>query len=158
MYRGKVLKGLIFLSVMGALFAITFYQRGSSATEWTLRLLWGVGILFTLVGPGRNAATVARWARDGLLANASVTECHLGKWYKHAEVRGRRVVHHPLKGDFSEEFAIVAPWAADVISSSTVTVLVAPDERETWGTLGPGDAGHLPRRMLNTLRAGSART
>lgn len=83
MYRGKVFRGLISLSMMGALFAITFYQRGSAATEWGLRLLWGFGIVFTLFGPARNASTVARWARDGLLANASLTECHLGKWYKH---------------------------------------------------------------------------
>ena len=136
MYRGKVIKGLILLSATVAAFAVTFYQRGGPAGIWFLRLLWGSAILVWLFGPARNAPTVRRWVRDGVLANASVTDCHLGKSYKHPEVRGRRAVHHPLRGDFHDEFGIVAPWAEEVATGSTLDVLVAPEERRTWLTLG----------------------
>jgi hypothetical protein len=137
MYRGKLLPLVLLVGVGTALFVITFFQPGDAITIWLLRLFLGAGTLFFLFAPGLMGVKAARWVRDGLTAQAEVTEAHVGlDRRKRREVRGRRIVHHPALGDFHDEFAIVAPWAEDVSRMSALDVLVAPTERETWVTLG----------------------
>lgn len=137
MYRGKVVRILALESVIVAGFVITFYQGGGPAASWALRIFFVGAFGLFLFGPGRNTFTVARWVREGLPARADVNEAHLGvgEW-KRPAVRGRRVIHHPALGDFRDEFAVVAPWAGSVTSGSELVVLVAPNRRESWLTLG----------------------
>jgi hypothetical protein len=137
MYRGKVFKMTLLLSVITALFVITFYQPGGPVTLWILRIfLVGAFLLFSL-GPAWGTPIVARWVREGLVASADVNEAHLGvDDSKAPAARGRRVVHHPVLGDFHDRFVIVAPWAGSVTAGSELSVLVAPTKRETWLTLG----------------------
>jgi hypothetical protein len=137
MYRGKVGKLVLLDGAAAALFVITFYQHGSPAAGWGLRILWLSCFLLFLLGPGLQARPVARLARDGLVATADVDEAHHGvSRFNRPEVRGRRTVHHPELGDFRDEFAAVGPWAPSVVAGSKLEVLVAPDARKTWLTLG----------------------
>jgi hypothetical protein len=137
MYRGKVFKITLLLSVISALFVITFYQPGGPVTIWILRIFCVGAFLLFLLGPASGTPIVVRWVREGLVASAEVTEAHLGvDDSKAPAARGRRVVHHPVLGDFHDRFAIVAPWADCVTAGSELGVLVAPTERESWLTLG----------------------
>jgi hypothetical protein len=136
-YRGKVFKMLAMLSVITTLFVITFYQPGGPVALWILRIFCVGGFLLFSVGIAWGTPIVARWVRDGLVASADVDEAHHGvDDSKAPAVRGRRVVHHPVLGDFHDQFAVVAPWAGAVTAGSELSVLVAPDKRETWLTLG----------------------
>ena len=144
-YRGKVFKILLLLSVITALFVITFYQPGGPVALWILRIFCIVAFLVFSLGPAWGTPIVARWVREGLVASADVSETHHGvDESKAPAVRGRRVVHHPVLGDFHDEFVIVAPWAGSVTAGSGLSVLVAPDERETWLTLGSPTAATSP--------------
>ena len=137
MYRGKLLKLALLDGGAAALFAITFYQRGSPASIWGLRLLWSSIFLLFLLGPGLQGRPVARLARDGLVTTADVGEAHHGmSRFNRPVVRGRRIVHHPALGDFRDEFALEGPWTPSVAAGSRLEVLVAPDEQKTWWTLG----------------------
>jgi hypothetical protein len=136
-YRGKVLRIALLDGIAAAMFVITFYQRGSTASIWGLRIFGLFAFLLFLLGPGLLVQPAVRWARDALVATADVDEAHHGVGdFKRPEVRGRRIVHHPALGDFRDEFAAVGPWAPSVVAGSTLEVLVAPDERRTWLTLG----------------------
>jgi hypothetical protein len=137
MYRGKLLKLALLDGAAAALFVITFYQRGSAASIWGLRIFWLFAFLLFLIGPWLAGRPVARWARDALVATADVEEAHHGlSRFNRPEVRGRRIVHHPELGDFRDEFTTVGPWAPSVVAGSKLEVLVAPDERRSWLTLG----------------------
>src|SRR5919108_793982 len=137
MYRGKVLRILLLESVIVPGFVITFYESGGPGATWALRIFFVGAFGLFLFGPGRNTFTVARWVRNGLPARADVNEAHLGVGdWKRPAVRGHRVVHHPMLGDFRDEFVVVAPWARSVTKGSELVVLVAPNERESWLTLG----------------------
>jgi hypothetical protein len=57
-------------------------------------------------------------------------------------------VHHPVLGDFHDQFLVVAPWAGHVAAGSQLSVLVAPTERETWLTLGLERETSTPRPAL----------
>jgi hypothetical protein len=120
-----------------ALFAITFFQSGSPLTLWFLRFFTGGGALFFLLAPAHEGIMIGRWVRDGLLASADVLEIHLGADGDGSDSgHGRRVVHHPVLGDFRDAFSVVAPWIRSITPGATLQVLVAPGERETWMTLG----------------------
>src|SRR4051794_23514222 len=101
MYTGKLVMMLAFAGLGAGLFVITFFQSGSTWSLWFLRFLWASGIAFTLVVPGRSLFRILRYGRDGLLARATVIEARVGvDRSNQPEVRGRRIVHHPVLGDF----------------------------------------------------------
>jgi hypothetical protein len=120
-----------------ALFVITFFQPGGPWGIWTLRILWAGSIAWFLLAPAWEGLQVAARVRDGLVGTADVRASRtlVGR-YRIRRVEGRRIVHHPLLGDFPEEFSIAAPWMDAVASGSTMDVLMAPEERQTWLTLG----------------------
>jgi hypothetical protein len=158
MYCGKVLRILLLESVIVAGFVITFYQSGGSGTIWALRIFFAGAFVLFLFGPGRNTFTVARWVREGLPARADVSEAHLGSGeWKRPAARGRRVVHHPVLGDFHDEFAIVSPWAGSVTSGSELIVLVAPNRRESWLTLGLEGAPGTPAGTASSVERSDER-
>ena len=146
MYPGKLVPLALLVAAGTTFFVITFFQSGGPLSLWFLRLLTGGGTLFFLLAPGQNGVTVARWVRDGLLARADVVDVHLGvDNCKRPKARGRRLVHHPILGDFHDEFSIVAPWADAITAGSTLAVLVPPSELKTWVTLGLNSAMGLRR-------------
>jgi hypothetical protein len=136
-YHGKLLPLLLLDGVGIALFAITFFQSGSAIAGWSLRIFFGGGVLLFLLAPLQAALVIRRRTRDGLLAQAAVTNVRVGGDRQgHREARGTRFVHHPMLGDFHDQFAIVAPWAESISRDSTLDVLVDPTEARTWLTLG----------------------
>ena len=143
MYPGIVLRVSVAVGLSSALFVITFFQPGGPWGIWGLRILWAVCIAWFLLAPAREGLQVAARARDGLVGTADVlaSRALVGR-YGTGRVEGRRIVHHPLLGDFLEEFSISAPWIDAVASGSTVDVLIAPKKQQTWLTIGIHGGAH----------------
>lgn len=151
-YPGVRLRIISLVALFAGLFAITFFQSGSTVGIWLLRIFYISGASFFVLVPAWQGLTVARRVRLGLPATAGVHETKIEtiEWPRRGRLRvhGRRTVHHPTLGDFREDFGIVAPWVADITMSSTLAVLVAPDEPKTWLTLGPAAWTERPREPV----------
>jgi hypothetical protein len=159
MYPGILLRLSFVVGLASALFVITFFQPGGSLGIWTLRVLWITSIVWFLLAPALEGLQVAARVREGVLGTADVltAQTFVGR-HRLRRVEGRRVVHHPILGDFTDEFSIAAPWIGGVTPRSEVDVLLAPAEQRTWLSLGihghslRGVSGDLPEHWRRWTR------
>lgn len=138
--RERALRLLLVSAFFSAVWVETFYAvHGGGAEIWFLRLVLAVGGAWIVSAPMWAGLIIASHAREALVTTAEVVEARSGTGrYGEPHVAGRRIVHHPRLGDFRDSFSIGAPWAPAVTRNAVLEVLVAPDERRTWLTLGAG--------------------
>ena len=131
---------ILLVSAVGCVaFVGVLYARGGSGLLRAVLLVWmgaaavGLPLLYIWAGVWR----VGRWAREGLVAIAEVTEVDLGQDDDgKPQARGHRIVHHPQLGAYHDRFQLGGEWIEEIRVGSTLEVIVAPDATRSWLTLG----------------------